>query len=48
MVKRVCENCAKCSIGYPSFIITCDDDGRVIDDERTETCEHFAELEEQA
>lgn len=45
-MKKTCENCACCSVGYPSFAITCDIDGHIIKNESTETCESFIEIEE--
>lgn len=38
-----CINCAFCSIGYPSFVESCDRDGHTIADACNETCELFDE-----
>ena len=42
---RVCENCAKCSIGGRSFIVSCDKDNHVIHNPAMEGCVQFVEVD---
>ena len=44
-MEKCCYNCAWCSESYPSFVDSCDMDGRVIKDVYTEVCEKFEPLE---
>ena len=43
--KRTCGNCAKCSISYPSHVVTCDIDNHVIAKETEETCGKHVRVE---
>lgn len=45
-MKKVCLNCAHCSVHYPSFREVCDLTGKELQDTATETCSDFMESED--